>query len=505
MDNKRVIKEADRNKFLAGILNESLFAAAGDEKKPERIYINRQISDYFDIPYSKNDGVETFINANKLRSKANWDSEHLSIFNKYAGKDLTLKGDGLGWWIIVHGLREGVEVTEFKFKVKHDNGVKKLKTKASSLEAAKQIIMNAEGCPEGALELISEMKKTYGQDGKASKSKYNKHLRPFAKKLANGSTRKTGKEISKNAEKEIDESFVRKMIKKAINETMLKEGIGVDNTAEQVNSANQYTMEFLINMVKKYPDTIKYYGINDNSYVSQGIINYTNEKLLQEYGPHQKFVLYFNSDRSGTMSKYEVMAILPETPKNKYTIKTPWKLYVMRKAPVGGGSPGTSDWLSGYSIKSEMRKYISLALYDVNDDNIVKAVLENLQNISNMEVDKSVDIYDDEATAFIVCEINETEYEVELFMNIDIKKRGWARGPKMTGHPDSWDDGDGEDTEFVTTLDYVKIIHGDKLVYRGTAEFQEFFNNNEQYLVDYDMVEQKISEMEPDGPDGDPY
>ena len=240
MDNKRVIKEANRNKFLAGILNESLFAAAGDEKKPERIYINRQISDYFDIPYSKNDGVETFINANKLRSKANWDSEHLSIFNKYAGKDLTLKGDGLGWWIIVHGLREGVEVTEFKFKVKHDNGVKKLKTKASSLEAAKQIIMNAEGCPEGALELISEMKKTYGQDGKASKSKYNKHLRPFAKKLANGSTRKTGKEISKNAEKEIDESFVRKMIKKAINETMLKESIGVGDTV--TNGDNFYTV-----------------------------------------------------------------------------------------------------------------------------------------------------------------------------------------------------------------------------------------------------------------------
>jgi hypothetical protein len=47
-------------------------------------------------------------------------------------------------------------VTEFRFKVKHDNGVKKLKTKASSLEAAKQIIMKAEGCPEGALELVSE-------------------------------------------------------------------------------------------------------------------------------------------------------------------------------------------------------------------------------------------------------------------------------------------------------------------------------------------------------------
>jgi hypothetical protein len=88
MDNKRIIKEANRNKFLAGILNESLDnTTSGDENT----------------------------------------------------------GD--------------FEVKEFRFKVKHDNGVKKLKTKASSLEAAKKIIMNAEGCPEGALELVSEIKK----------------------------------------------------------------------------------------------------------------------------------------------------------------------------------------------------------------------------------------------------------------------------------------------------------------------------------------------------------
>jgi len=116
-----------------------------------------------------------------------------------------------------------LEVTEFRFKVKHDNGVKKLKTKASSLEAAKKIIMNAEGCPEGALELVSEMKKTYGQEGKAAKSKYNKHLRPDGKKLANASTRKAGKEISKNAEKDIDENYIRKIIKNTINKTALNE------------------------------------------------------------------------------------------------------------------------------------------------------------------------------------------------------------------------------------------------------------------------------------------
>jgi len=47
-----------------------------------------------------------------------------------------------------------LEVAEFKFKVHHDGGFKKLKTKASSLEAAKQIIMKAEGCPEGAIEFV---------------------------------------------------------------------------------------------------------------------------------------------------------------------------------------------------------------------------------------------------------------------------------------------------------------------------------------------------------------
>jgi hypothetical protein len=46
------------------------------------------------------------------------------------------------------------EMQEFKFKIKHDNGVVKIKTKASSLEAAKKIVAKAEGCPESALELV---------------------------------------------------------------------------------------------------------------------------------------------------------------------------------------------------------------------------------------------------------------------------------------------------------------------------------------------------------------
>ena len=161
MDNKKLLKEARKNQFLAGMINEDESAI-----KTEKVYINSDLSDYFDIPYLKNEGVSTTINSGTLKSKnKEWDSEHLSLFDKYAGMDLFLIGDGAGWWKIERALKENnsskpevPEIQEFRFKVKHDNGVKKLKTKASSLEAAKKIIMNAEGCPEGALELVSESK-----------------------------------------------------------------------------------------------------------------------------------------------------------------------------------------------------------------------------------------------------------------------------------------------------------------------------------------------------------
>ncbi len=73
----------------------------------ERVYLNRDLSDYFDVPYSGNDGVETIINSGTLKNKNHsWDNVHLSLFDKYAGKDLRLKGDGFGWWKIIQGLGE---------------------------------------------------------------------------------------------------------------------------------------------------------------------------------------------------------------------------------------------------------------------------------------------------------------------------------------------------------------------------------------------------------------
>ena len=49
-----------------------------------------------------------------------------------------------------------MEYQEYKFRVSHDNGSVILKTKASSEEAAINIIMKAEGCPKRALERIDE-------------------------------------------------------------------------------------------------------------------------------------------------------------------------------------------------------------------------------------------------------------------------------------------------------------------------------------------------------------
>ena len=93
--NKR--DDYDSYKYTNGLSEES------DEiENDETIYVDNDLSDYFDIPY-QNDGEQTVINTGALRnnSRRSWDSKHLAIFDKYAGKDLLLKGKGFGWWEIV--------------------------------------------------------------------------------------------------------------------------------------------------------------------------------------------------------------------------------------------------------------------------------------------------------------------------------------------------------------------------------------------------------------------
>ncbi len=460
MDKKRIIKEANRNKFLAGLLNESL-DMSNDTTKPERIYLNRDLSDYFDIPYAKNDGVETFINANTLKNKHNWDSEHLNIFDKYAGQDLTLKGDGFGWWIIVRGLRENFEVTEFKFKVKHDNGFKKLKTKASSLEAAKKIIMNAEGCPEGALELISEMKKTYGQDGKASKSKYNKHLRPDGKKLANAATRKAGKEISKNAEKEIDESFVRKMIKKAINETMLKESIGVGDTV--MNNGNFYKV-----IGEPFTATdngaAQYAADNDGAGIPSDI----------DYRSFYTAIRVKNIDTgnetTGAISNFK--KINPEDIEGLKQAKIAQD--AADKIQKEKDDADRKAWHDKYMADITARENERIS--STGDIELVNKMITDWDNITD-EYGYAVNSHDElEVDCYLTLDDNlEEEYYVEFDIKYDIN---------FSGDPE-WPDAEHE-----FTLDLVKVYKGKDLVYKGRAEFLDIFDtaikswmeNNEQLI-----------------------
>lgn len=44
-----------------------------------------------------------------------------------------------------------MKIKRYEFGVRHDSGTLKIRTAASSLEAAKNIVMQAEGCPEGAI------------------------------------------------------------------------------------------------------------------------------------------------------------------------------------------------------------------------------------------------------------------------------------------------------------------------------------------------------------------
>lgn len=79
---------------------------------------------------------------------------------EYGSKEAGEKVAAASMWKNIK--RESTEISNgspsdlkvFKFKVTHDNGVANLKTKATSLEAAKKNIMKAEGCPENALKHI---------------------------------------------------------------------------------------------------------------------------------------------------------------------------------------------------------------------------------------------------------------------------------------------------------------------------------------------------------------
>lgn len=70
----------------------------------QRIYLNKKISDFFELPYA-NDGEKTIINTDALlrdpvlKMADGWDTNHKEIFKKHKG-DLKLKGDGYGWWTI---------------------------------------------------------------------------------------------------------------------------------------------------------------------------------------------------------------------------------------------------------------------------------------------------------------------------------------------------------------------------------------------------------------------
>lgn len=59
--------------------------------------------------------------------------------------------------MIISKLNEEFEVKKFLVRVKHDNGIVRITTTASSEDAAKQKIMSAEGCPERAILSVKEI------------------------------------------------------------------------------------------------------------------------------------------------------------------------------------------------------------------------------------------------------------------------------------------------------------------------------------------------------------
>lgn len=59
--------------------------------------------------------------------------------------------------MIISKLNEEFKVKKFLVRVKHDGGVIRITTTASSEDAAKQKIMSSEGCPERAILSVKEI------------------------------------------------------------------------------------------------------------------------------------------------------------------------------------------------------------------------------------------------------------------------------------------------------------------------------------------------------------
>jgi len=82
-------------------VNESYSINEGKDK----IYLNRELSDFFEVSYDNNDEkFITHVDALKRNNKE-WDKDHKNIFKKYKGKTLNLVGTGYGWWEIINALK----------------------------------------------------------------------------------------------------------------------------------------------------------------------------------------------------------------------------------------------------------------------------------------------------------------------------------------------------------------------------------------------------------------
>jgi len=69
-----------------------------------RIYLDHEASEHFDVTYTFNRDMDTVINAsslfNYMEKRGTLDTHHKDLISKHIGTDLILKGDMFGWWFI---------------------------------------------------------------------------------------------------------------------------------------------------------------------------------------------------------------------------------------------------------------------------------------------------------------------------------------------------------------------------------------------------------------------
>jgi hypothetical protein len=164
---------------------------------------------------------------------------------------------------------------------------------------------------EGMESQIMEMKKTYPTSGKAqTANKWGKHLRPYGKKLANTSTRKINKDLSKDIdldEAQIDEERISNT-EAATKITNRENFVGSHTYGEDLGGLGQMYVAYSYG--EQHPLYLwyknKWYYNNQEYLLPDGDANVWTQKHLEDLKPNASVQARPNAFLKKLIKKFKI-------------------------------------------------------------------------------------------------------------------------------------------------------------------------------------------------------